>query len=433
MQIAILGYGSQGHAAYEYWNAPGNHITICDHNRSIDLPNGVGIQLGDNSLANLGHFDLIIRSPIIHPNDIVAANSPEILQKVTTVTNEFMRVCPTKNIIGVTGTKGKGTTATLITKMLEAAGKRVHLGGNIGTPPLELLKNNITETDWVVLELANFQLIDLLASPPIAVCLMVTEEHLNWHKNMDEYVTSKQQMFKWQKPEDIAIYYSENELSKKIASVSGGQKTPYMQGPGALVKDNVVTIDSRPICNTSELKLLGKHNWQNACAAVTAVWPITKDVAAIAGVLKSFKGLEHRLELVREFKGVRYYDDSFGTTPETAIVAIEAFDQPKIVILGGSDKGASYEELAKVVKQNDIRQVLTIGDTGPTIEQVLRENGFNNVTAGGTTMRQIVTNAARAAKPSDVVLLSTACASFGMFKDYKDRGEQFKQAVLTLS
>lgn len=433
MQIAILGYGSQGQAAYQYWNAPDNHITICDRNRSIDLPDGVGVQLGDNSLASLGHFDLIIRSPSVHPADIVAANSPAIMRKVTTVTNEFMRVCPTKNIIGVTGTKGKGTTATLITKMLEAAGERVHLGGNIGTPPLELLKNNIKKDDWVVLELANFQLIDLKTSPPVAVCLMVTNEHLNWHKNMDEYVTSKQQMFRWQEPGDIAIYYAANDLSKKIASVSNGKKIPYMQEPGAYVKNGVITIDDQPICKTAELKLLGKHNWQNACAAATAVWQIKKDAGAIAGVLKSFGGLEHRLELVRELNGVRYYDDSFGTTPETAIVAIQAFDQPKVVILGGSDKGADYDELAKVIKQNDVRHAVVIGETGPAIEQALKAIGFDQVTKGGENIQQIVAIAARLAQPGDVVLLSTGSASFGMFKDYKERGEQFKKTVLALS
>lgn len=179
MKIAILGYGEQGRAAYEYWNRNGNNITVCDQNESVELPANVDKQLGKNYLHDLEIFDLIVRSPSVHPSDISDANSSAILDKVTTVTDEFFRVCPTKNIIGVTGTKGKGTTSTLIARMLEADGKTVHLGGNIGTPPLDMLKAGIEDKDWVVLELANFQLIDIKHSPHIAVCLMVVPEHMD--------------------------------------------------------------------------------------------------------------------------------------------------------------------------------------------------------------------------------------------------------------
>ncbi|MCA9344928.1 UDP-N-acetylmuramoyl-L-alanine--D-glutamate ligase, partial [Candidatus Saccharibacteria bacterium] len=158
MKIAILGYGSQGKSAYNYWQK-GNDITICDSNPDIQLPSRVEYQLGPDYLENLERYDLIIRSPSIHPREIVAANNDRITRKITTVTEEFFRNCPAK-IIGVTGTKGKGTTSTLITKILETAGKTVHLGGNIGIPPLDMLKNEIKSTDIVVLELANFQLID---------------------------------------------------------------------------------------------------------------------------------------------------------------------------------------------------------------------------------------------------------------------------------
>jgi len=181
--------------------------------------------------------------------------------KVTTVTNEFMRVCPTRNIIGVTGTKGKGTTSTLIAKMLEAADKTVHLGGNIGIPPLDLLKRNIQPDDWVVLELANFQLIDLKSSPSIAVCLMVVPEHLNWHTDMAEYIAAKQQLFIWQTSDDIAIYYDGNEYSHTIAAAGMGSKLPYYAPPGVEIRDGALRIDELYTCSTSELKLLGTHNW----------------------------------------------------------------------------------------------------------------------------------------------------------------------------
>ena len=163
--IAIIGYGRQGKSAAEYWHLKDYNVTICDQNTSITIPSWAKKQLGKNYLNNLQNFDVIVRSPMVHPSTLVKAGGKEILQKVTTTTNEFMQVCPTKNIIGVTGTKGKGTTSTLITKMLESAGKTVHLGGNIGIDPLQLLKNNIKKTDWVELELANFQLIDLNIHP----------------------------------------------------------------------------------------------------------------------------------------------------------------------------------------------------------------------------------------------------------------------------
>jgi UDP-N-acetylmuramoylalanine--D-glutamate ligase len=433
MKIAILGFGNQGRAAYDYWRA-GHELTVCDQNVDPDvaLPEDVARRLGNEYLHNLDEFDLIVRSPGVHPNDIVAANSADILEKVTSVTNEFFRVCPSKNVVGVTGTKGKGTTSTLIAKMLEANGKRVHLGGNIGVPPLDMLKNDIRPDDWVVLELANFQLIDLKASPHVAVCLMVVPEHLDWHKNVDEYVATKQQLFRWQTSEDIAVYYGQNEYSKQVVGISEAQKVPYFQPPGAYVDHGEIIIDGRTICRTDELKLLGTHNWQNVCAAVTAVWQITQDAQALRSVLASFSGLPHRLEFVREVDGVQYYDDSFGTAPETAIVALEAFPEPKVIILGGSDKGADYGALAKGVATSNVRRAVLIGQQAARIKEALEDAGFTATVPCGQTMTEIVQTARQLARPGDVILLSTACASFDMFKNYKDRGEQFKAAVNAL-
>lgn len=429
MKIAILGFGKQGRSAYEYWRG-GNEITVCDGNEALELSGDVERQLGPDHLKNLDRFDLIVRSPIVYPGDIAAANSAAILDKVTTVTNEFFKVCPTRNIIGVTGTKGKGTTSTLITKMLEADGRTAHLGGNIGTPPLDMLKNGIQADDWVVLELANFQLIDLEYSPHIAVCLMVVPEHLDWHSNQEEYFAAKERLFARQTADDIAIFYAENEVPRKIASTGNGQKIPYMTEPGAVVENGQILIVGQKVCAVGEIKLLGNHNLQNVCAAVTAVWQITQNTEALRSVLTSFSGMEHRLELVRELDGVRYYDDSFGTTPETAIVAIQAFEEPKVVILGGSDKGADYGELARVLAGANIRKVLLIGEQAGRISEALASAGVTEVMPGGKTIEEIVATAREQAQSGDVVLLSPACASFDMFKNYQDRGEKFKNAVV---
>ncbi len=428
MKIAILGYGLEGQAALAYWS-DGNDITICDQNPDLPLPDGVAGQLGEHYLSGLERFDLVVRSPQIHPKFLTAITADQITSNV----NEFIRVSPSRNIIGVTGTKGKGTTSTLIADMLRAAGKTVHLGGNIGVSALDMLKADIQNDDYVVLELSNFQLIDVKQSPHIAVCLMVVPEHLDWHTDFDEYVTAKQQLFAHQSADDVAVYYPNNENTCRIANASPGQRLPYCQAPGARVENKSIVIDDANICHIDELKLLGEHNWQNVCAAVTAVWQITQDTGAIKSVLTSFSGLPYRLELVHEVADVRYYNDSFGTTPETAIVALQAFPQPKIAILGGSNKGASYDELARAVVANNVRAVILIGnDQAVAIKSELHAVGFQNVIDGGDSMSAVVHAASAAAEPGDVVILSAACASFDIFRDYKDRGAQFNAAVLAL-
>lgn len=433
MKIAILGYGEQGRSAYDYWKKPENEITICDKNTELEIPLYANKQLGEHYLKNLGKFDLVVRSPSVAPEDIVKNNTTEISEKVTSVTNEFFKVCPTKNIIGVTGTKGKGTTSSLIAEMLKASKKRVHLGGNIGTPPLDLLKNDIKESNWVVLELANFQLIDIKHSPHIGVCLMIVPEHLDWHPDERHYYDSKKPLFKHQAENDFAVYFSENDLSKEITSVGKGRKIPYYEKPGAIIENNSLVIDGQTICSINDFKLPGEHNWQNICAAATAFWQIESNIEVIKKVVTSFSGLPYRLELVREVDGVKYYNDSFGTAPETAQVAIKAFSEPKILILGGSDKGLSFSGLAKTVSENNVKKVLLIGLMAGKIREEFEKAGYKDYIPGGENIDEIVQNAQKAAEPGDVVLFSTACASFDMFKNYKDRGDKFNRAVIELS
>jgi UDP-N-acetylmuramoylalanine--D-glutamate ligase len=433
MKIAILGYDVEGRSSYDYFAARGHELVIHDRDEQLSIPEGAQAVLGfDEYLLNLDQYDLLVRTAGLPPERILEQN-PSVADKITSHTNEFMRVCPTKNIIGVTGTKGKGTTSTLITKMLEAGGKDVFLGGNIGTPPLSFLEQ-ITPESWVVLELSSFQLIDFKISPHISVCLMVVPEHLNWHVDMDEYASAKANLFRHQTSEDFAVYFSESDESLKIAASGPAQMVTYYESPGAFVEDGAIKIDSQTICQTSELKLLGEHNWQNACAAVTAVWQVQPNVDAARSVLTTFAGLEHRLELVRELNGVKYYDDSFGTAPETATVAIQAFTQPVIVILGGRTKEIPFNQLARTIAhQPHVKNVITIGETGPEIAKLLRAEGYQNITEGGKDMDAIVAQAQELAVPGDIVLLSPAATSFDMFKNYKDRGEQFSRAVQALA
>lgn len=431
MKVAIVGFDTEGKVSYEFCKARGDEVTICDQKVDIEIPEGAATQLGEGYLDNLDQFDLIIRTPGLHPAKILAKN-PDVQNAISSQLNLFFENCPTKNVIGITGTKGKGTTSTLVAEILKAAGKDVFLGGNIGIPPLSFL-DQLTPDSWVVLELSSFQLIDCKYSPHIATVLMVEPEHLDWHEDFEEYIAAKQQLFIHQNSSDIAIYYAKNENSLSIADASEGTLIPYFENPGATVENDSIVIDGQSICRTDELKLLGKHNWQNVCAAVTTAWQVTQDVSAYKQVFTSFSGLPYRLEFVREVNGVSYYNDSFGTTPATAIVAIEAFTQPKVIILGGSDKGVIFEELARVVASNSVRGVVAIGKMGSVIATELQKCDYNNIIEGGKTMPEIVAQAAQTAQPGDVVLLSTACASFDMFKDYKDRGQQFNEAVQALS
>lgn len=434
MNIAILGFGKQGRSAYEYWRK-NNHITICDGDENLQIPEDASGQLGSGHLQNLDKFDLIIRSPIVHPKHIIEANTPNIVTKITSNTNEFLRVCPTKNVIGVTGTKGKGTTSTLITKILEANRLKVHLGGNIGIPPLDLLENNIKATDWVVLELANFQLIDLKYSPPYTVCLMVIPEHLDWQTDLDEYIMTKQQLFRWQKPSDYAVYYADNDLSKKVVSISQAQKIPYYQKPGAYIKDDHIVIDDKTICHINDIKLLGRHNLQNVCAAITATWQITQNINAIVTVLKNFTGLPYRIEFRREVNGISFFNDSFASAPSATIAAIESIKQPKVVIIGGFDRNLDLDELVVGLKNNEnsIRHIILIGQSAQRVSQHLKTGNFSNYTLSkATTMTQIVEEAKTFAHNGDAIILSPGFASFGMFKNFEDRGQQFNDVVAQL-
>ncbi|HSX23522.1 MAG TPA: UDP-N-acetylmuramoyl-L-alanine--D-glutamate ligase [Candidatus Saccharimonadales bacterium] len=443
MKIAILGFGKEGRAAYEYWHKAAHEVTVCDQSSDIRLPNKVGSQTGKGYLKNLDRFDLLIRTPALHPRDIVEANpnSPDILAKVTTGTNEFFQVCPTKNIIGITGTKGKGTTSTLIVKMLEAAGKRAHLGGNIGTPALELLKHDIKTDDWVVLELSNFQLIDLKSSPVISVCLLIEPEHLNWHADIDEYLEAKRQLIRNQTEDNVAIYYADNQYSLSIAQASPGILIPYMAAPGAEVIENEidkekVVIDGRTICDVNDIRLLGRHNWQNVCAAVTVVWQIAREPASLQQVIKSFPGLPHRLEFVREIDGVRYYNDSFGSAPGAAIAAMNAIEGQKVMIVGGFDRGLDLDELARAFEthQETLRRVVLVGASAKRLEAEMKAHGFTNydlLTA--KNIETIVDHARSSAQPGDSVVLSPGFASFDMFKDFEQRGIKYKKYVNSLS
>ncbi len=429
MNVAIVGYGVEGRSALPYWLEKGADVTVCDQNAQLEVPDGVKTQLGSDYLNNLDRFDVVVRTVGMHP-DVILEKNPGIKDRITTNLDEFLRVCPTKNIIGVTGTKGKGTTCTLILKMLEASGKHAFLGGNYGIPAFSFLPQ-LNEDSWVVLELSSYMLYDIKHSPRIAVCLMVQPEHLDWHGDEEDYIKAKSNLFAHQAEQDIAIYYAENVTSHKIASASPGRKITYYAEPGAYVQGGKIMIDETVLCRTDELKLLGQHNWQNACAAVTAFWQVTRAPDVIRGVLTTFTGLPHRLELVRELDGVRFYNDSFGSDPYATMAALDAIPGHKVTIVGGYERMIPLEEFAQHVKNSkDLRSLLLIGQSAARVAESLQKVGFSNFrVTTAKTMPEVVNEARELAQKGDAVVLSPGFASFDMFKNFEDRGLQFKQAV----
>jgi UDP-N-acetylmuramoylalanine--D-glutamate ligase len=377
----------------------------------------------------------------VHPRDIVAANSDKILRKVTTVTEEFFRTCPAP-IIGVTGTKGKGTTSTLIAKIIETSGETVHLGGNIGIPPLDMLKAGIKPTDWVVLELANFQLIDLRISPKIAVCLMVEPEHLDWHTDIEEYVKAKQQLFIHQSSQDMAVFNRLNDLSATVVEVSPALKLSYEvpeigQLPedrnGAYVLGEDIYMDDVKVCSISDVKLLGRHNLQNVCAAIAATWDlIDNDPNVIIEALHKLTGLPHRLEPVRTINEITFYNDSFSSAVGSSIAAMNAITQPKVMILGGYDRGLPFKQLIDAVQdpKNNVSNTILIGNTGSQLAEEFKNRGMTNYRlTNSKNIDDIVNLAMNIAKGGEAIVLSPGFASFDMFANFEDRGLKFKESV----
>jgi len=426
MNIAIAGYGVEGKVSYKYFTARGHTVTILDEREIVDhLPAEASVVLGRSAFQNLTVFDMVMRTPSLPPAKLAGA------KKIWSATNEFFEKSPAP-IIGVTGSKGKGTTTSLIASILRAAGKTVHLVGNIGVPALEVLES-VQPNDVVVYELSSFQLWDIERSPHIGVVLMIEPDHLDVHKDFQEYAEAKRNITRYQTANDVLVYNNTNEVSRAIGEASVAVKIPFQSDIYAHVADGYFWYGEQKICSVNALKLPGRHNQDNACAAIDAAWTYVDSSEAIEKGLSAFTGLPHRLKFVREVEGVKYYDDSIATTPGSAIAAIDAFEAPKVLILGGSSKGSQYDDLARAISQQTMRQVILIGDEAPKIKAALsvHETPFVNL---GTqvTMKEIVIEAKRYAMSGDVVLLSPACASFGMFKGYDDRGDQFVNEVEAL-
>lgn len=406
MKIAVLGAGVEGASAVKYFK---NHPELSPDIKIFDEKHG-----DDFSKIDFADFDLVFKSPSIRPDRIKCQK-----EQLSSVTEYFFEHCPAP-IIGVTGTKGKGTTCSLIASILAAAKFRVHLVGNIGKSALDAL-DQIQPQDWVIYELSSFQLWHLGRSPHIAVVVHIEPDHLDVHNGFEEYLDAKSNITRYQKKSDLVIYDRNNPYSSRIAKLSPGKKQAYPTQKYEKLLDS--------------LAIPGSHNRQNGEAAILAARAagVSDDAVIMAG-LSNFHGLPHRLKFVREWQGVQFYDDSISTTPGSTIAAIRSFPNSQILILGGSSKGADFSELAAAIKDSPIKKVVAVGASADVIEKTLLNVGYRHIINLGldTTMSKIVKVAVDYAEPNDIILLSPACASFDLFKSYSDRGDQFIAAVQDL-
>lgn len=434
-KIALFGLGVENYSLLKYClkQKVKADFTICDMHsldelgakfQELNKYANVFWQLGRSYDQNLDRYDIIFRSPgsLLANPALVLARKKQPQITITSPMNLFLSLCPTKNVIGVTGTKGKGTTSSLITAILKAAKKSVFLGGNIGIAPFDFLAK-LTKDSFVVLELSSFQLEDLQHSPHIAVFTNFTPEHLapadsnnpNFHKSLKIYREAKLNIARFQSAKDFFVVNDKLSLAiakkNSVASHFLGQLSYFTKSdlPSGLV---------------------GEHNKENIAAAVAVGQLLKIPSATIAAAVKNFRGLEHRLELVAVKNQVKYYDDSFATTPESTITAIKSFTAPIVLLAGGADKGASFTSLARIITKQVKFVILFAGQATPRLRRDLLSAGFKpRHLKLVRSMSEAVSLANQIACPGDIVLLSTACASFGIFKNYKQRGELFKSEI----
>lgn len=426
-KIAILGMGVNNTRLADYLKRHRVNFQVFDH---WDSPAELTGKIDD--------FDMIFRTPglpFLSPPIQQAKRKGVVIYSQTKL---FFDLCPCP-IIGVTGTKGKGTTATLIYKILKEAKKNAWLSGNIGEDPFDFFEQ-ISPNDLVVLELSSFQLQDLHKSPHIAVVLKITSDHLDHHENTVEYVEAKKPILSYQTVSDFAVLNFDQDTTRNFASLTKAKifwnsiNREVLEG-SFLKKDKIMLkIDNlfKEIMKVYEVKLLGRFNLENITAAIAAAAAAgITEAAILKKAVCGFEPLPHRLEFVTEIDGAKFYNDSFSTTPETAIAAFSAFNEPLILIVGGSEKKSEYQELARAIAKGKVLALIAIGVTGPKIARLAKASGFKGqiIDQDLDSMDRIVVQARKLAQSGDVVLLSPASASFDMFANYKQRGELFKKFV----
>lgn len=392
---------------------------------------GVSFSLGTHYLENLTQ-NIIFKTPGMRFDqpELVAAQKRGAV--VTSEMEQFFELCPAV-IYGITGSDGKTTTSTIIYELLKEEGYRCWLGGNIGTPLLDQIPK-MTQEDRVVLELSSFQLHTLRKSPHVAVMTNISPNHLDMHKDYQEYIDAKKNIMRYQTAADILVTNSGNAITCEIGKTAKGSWRCFSTRSDALVhlRENMIYYGDEPVLDWKSIKIPGMHNVENYMAAIAATYDDVS-VATVRKIAASFGGVSHRIEFVRELHGIRFYNDSIATTPTRSAAALNAFEEGIVLIAGGYDKGIPFDDFGVLIAQK-VKELVILIDTpsGPKIRDAAVRAGMKQITEV-LTFQEAVECAYRLAKSGDVVLLSTACASFGMFKNFMERGEIFRQMVENLS
>lgn len=440
-RVAVIGIGISNKPLIEYLVRLGAKVTACDRRELSKLGDdtkqfktlGVHMQLGETYLQNLNH-DYVFKTPGMRfdvPELLDAQKNGSI---VTSEIELLFDLCPS-HIIAITGSDGKTTTTTLIYKLLTLEGHNAWLGGNIGTPLLTQVEN-MQPNDWVILELSSFQLHTLKKSPEIAVITNISPNHLDMHKDYQEYIYAKKNIMLYQSTKDKLIVNADNKITESIGAESKADVLYFsrVKKTNAVhLNGDMIYMGDKPVLDIRTIKIPGMHNVENYMAAISAVGSMVSE-KTIQTVATEFGGVDHRIELVRVCRGVSYYNSSIDSSPNRTKNTLQVFTQKVILIAGGKDKGIGYEDLGGVLVDH-VKILILIGATANKIETSLKNeinrtgNGKDIVVINVSTYKEAVQTACEKAKENDIVVLSPASTSFDMFKNFEERGNTFKQLV----
>lgn len=444
-KVAIIGMGVSNIPLLDYFYKTNTQVTVFDKKPlSDEIMKKINnyryeVEIDEANLEKLKNYDIIFRSPSCMPNKPEIEKAVEQGAMLTSEIEMVLKLAPCK-VIGITGTEGKTTTTSIIYAILKKAGYNCFLGGNIGKPIFTKV-SEMKPDDVVILELSSFQLMNMEISPNISVVTNVYPDHLNIHKSYEEYQEAKKNIFKHQSADGIVVLNKDNEITCNFAKETKGKVIFFSSRENLnngyiydrkdetikYCKDGVFT----EVLKRQDIKLRGVHNYENICAALAATSSLT-DIKTQVEAIKEFNGVEHRLEFVRELAGVKYYNDSIGTSPASTIAGLNSFEENIVLLAGGSDKGLDYKEVGKAIAKHVGTLILT-GPTAPKIEeatiQALKTENKKIEIVHCTNMEEAVKMAQNKAKSGDIVLLSPASASFDAFKNFEERGNVFKGLV----
>jgi UDP-N-acetylmuramoylalanine--D-glutamate ligase len=442
--VGVVGIGVSNIPLIKFLVKLGANVTAFDAKREEALGEvikefksiGVNSELGEGYLDKLTGFDVIFKTPSMRIDSEALVRAKGEGAYITSEMEEFVRYCKGK-VYGVTGSDGKTTTTTIISKLLIEEGYKTWVGGNIGTPLFSQIEE-IEENNMVVLELSSFQLMTMDAPVEVAVCTNLAPNHLDMHKDMQEYIDAKKNIFLYQRENDVLVVNRENQITYEFEKEAKGKIMEFTSKrileKGAYFDSGILYLDGKEVCKKDDIVIKGMHNVENYLAAFVAA----KDdvsIETMKKVAETFAGVEHRCELVREIDGVKYYNDSIASSPTRTLAGLKAFERKVIIIAGGYDKHIPFEPLADEGYPY-IKELILLGDTKNKIKAVFdkleKEKGIKVNMHFVDSLEEATKKARELAKEGDIVTLSPACASFDMFPNFAVRGNEFKKIVNNL-